>query len=166
MLTPAGRCSGSSKAKLGTTVRHIATGGGTPCSSVSLLPSNVLPVKPSQSGVFCQCSLSKTFPIRSLLPMFFELNSQSGVCTSHSSPARFDRRHLQGHRACWGKGTFWFSTIFQRYLRAFLFWQMFHCCFFKVKDLCRRVNLGEDQKEKLRLALMTKVWKSTKSSSC
>merc|ERR1719367_1191447 len=26
----------------------------------------------------------------------------------------------------------------------------------KVKDLCRRVNLGEDQKEKLRLALMTK----------
>merc|ERR1719471_93979 len=26
----------------------------------------------------------------------------------------------------------------------------------KVKDLCRRINLGEDQKEKLRLALMTK----------
>ena len=34
-----------------------------------------------------------------------------------------------------------------------------------MKDLCRRVNLGEDQKEKLRLALMTKVWKSAKSSS-
>ena len=36
---------------------------------------------------------------------------------------------------------------------------------FQVKDLCRRVNLGEDQKEKLRLALMTKVWKAIKSAS-
>ena len=95
-----GRCTSSSKAKLGTTFRHITAGEGTPlfCSKLfcsKLFAQNFFAQNLGPLSDISQQVRARPCSISSLL----NKKSSAGTSTANNSATRIDWRHLQGHRA-------------------------------------------------------------------